>query len=46
MLTYRFEETTIKEDENFDDFYAKLNDIVNSSFNLGKRILEHRIVKL
>ena len=24
--------------ESFDEFYAKLNDIVNSAFNLGKSI--------
>ena len=34
MLTSTFEETKVKEDENIDDFYANLNDIVNSSFNL------------
>ncbi|XP_022843110.1 uncharacterized protein LOC111366626 [Olea europaea var. sylvestris] len=35
MLTSRFEEVRMKDDETFDEFYAKLNDIVNSSFNLG-----------
>ena len=33
------------EDESFDEFYAKLKDIVNSAFNLGETILEPKIVK-
>ncbi|XP_022895268.1 uncharacterized protein LOC111409455 [Olea europaea var. sylvestris] len=36
MLASRFEEIKMKDDESFDEFYAKLNDIVNSSFNLVK----------
>ena len=28
----------------FDEFYAKLKDIVNSAFNLGKTIHEPKIV--
>jgi hypothetical protein len=31
----------MKDDETFDEFY----DIVNSSFNLGKKILDNKIVK-
>lgn len=34
MLSFRFEEIRMKDDQTFDDFYAHLNDIVNSSFNL------------
>ena len=34
----------MEEDESFDEFYAKLKDIVNSAFNLGKTILEPKIV--
>ncbi|XP_022859009.1 uncharacterized protein LOC111379803 [Olea europaea var. sylvestris] len=45
MLTSRFEEIRMKDDESFDEFYAKLNDIVNSSFNLGERIPEPKIVR-
>ena len=26
----------MSDDESFDEFYAKLNDIVNSTYNLGK----------
>ena len=34
----------MEEDESFDDFYAKLNDIVNSAFNLGETIPKPKIV--
>ena len=33
------------EDESFDEFYAKLKDIVNSVFNLGETIPELKIVR-
>ncbi|KAF5462373.1 hypothetical protein F2P56_018390, partial [Juglans regia] len=45
MLTTSFEELRMKDDETFDAFYAKLNDVVNSRFNLGDRIPENRIVR-
>ena len=32
----------MEEDESFDEFYAKLKDIVNSAFNLGETITEPR----
>lgn len=35
----------MKDDKSFDEFYAKLNDIVNSRFNLGERIPESKIVR-
>ena len=35
----------MEEDESFDEFYAKLKDIVNSVFNLGETIPEHKIVR-
>ena len=35
----------MEEDESFDEFYAKLQDIVNSAFNLGEIILEPKIVR-
>ena len=44
-LTTSFEEIKIEEDESFDEFYAKLKDIVNSAFNLGKTIPEPKIVR-
>ena len=39
-LTTSFEEIKMEEDESFNEFYAKLRDIVNSAFNLGETILE------
>ena len=44
-LTTNFEEIKMEEDESFDEFYAKLKDIMNSVFNLGETILEPKIVK-
>ena len=35
----------MKEDETFDEFYAKLKDIVNYAFNLGESIAESKIVR-
>ena len=35
----------MEEDETFEEFYAKLKDIVNSAFNLGDHILEPKIVR-
>ena len=36
QLTTRFESIRMSDDECFDKFYAKLNDIVNSAYNLGE----------
>ena len=44
-LTSSFEEIRVEEDEKFDEFYAKLKDIVNSAFNLGECIAESKIVR-
>ena len=35
----------MKEDESFDEFYAKLKGIVNSTFNLGETIHKPKIVR-
>ena len=35
----------MEEDDSFDEFYAKLKDIVNSAFNLGETIPEPKIVR-
>ena len=35
----------MEEDESFDEFYAKLKDIVNSAFNLQESIPEPKIVR-
>ena len=37
-LTSSFEEIRMEQDETFDEFYAKLKDIVNSTFNFGESI--------
>ena len=42
MLTTRFEELKISEDESFDSFYSKLNEFVVSKFNLEEK---QRILK-
>ena len=44
-LTTNFEEIKMEEDESFDEFYAKLKDIINSAFNLGETIPEPKIVR-
>ena len=44
-LTTSFEEIKMEEDESFDEFYAKLKDIVNSAFNLGETIPKPKIVR-
>ena len=44
-LTISFEEIKMDEDESFDEFYVKLKDIVNSTFNLGETIPEPKIVR-
>ena len=35
----------MEEDESFDEFYAKLKNIMNSTFNLGETIPESKIVR-
>ena len=44
-LTTSFDEIKIEEDESFDEFYARLKDIVNSAFNLRETIPEPKIVR-
>ena len=36
QLTSKFESSKMFKDESIDEFYSKLNDIVNSTFNLGE----------
>ena len=45
MLTTRFEELKISEDEFFDSFYSKLNEVVVSKFNLGEKNEDSKIVR-
>ena len=40
-----FEEIKMEEDGSFDEFYAKLKDIMNLAFNHGKTIPEPKIVR-
>ena len=44
-LTTSFEEIKMEEDESFDEFYAKLKEIVNFAFNLGETIPKPKIVR-
>ena len=43
-LTTSFKEIRMDEDGSFDEFYAKLKDIVNLAFNLGEQIWGPKIV--
>ena len=43
-MTSRFESIRMCDDESFDEFYAKLNDIVNYAFNLGEVYDQSKIV--
>ena len=45
MLTTRYEELKMSEDESFDSFYSKLNEVVVSRFNLGEKTKDSKIVR-
>ena len=45
QLTTRFESIRMSDDECFDEFYTKLNDIVNSAYNLGEIYDQPKIVR-
>ena len=45
MLTARFEEMKMSEDESFDSFYSKLNEVVIGKFNLGKKTEDSKVVR-
>ena len=45
MLTFRFETIKMEYHENFGEFYAKLMDMVSSSFNLGEPIPNSKMVR-
>ena len=45
QLTSKFESIRMTDDESFDEFCAKLNDIVNSAYNLGKIYDQPKIVR-
>ena len=45
MLTTQFEELKMSEDESFDSFYSKLNEVVVSKFNLEEKMEDSKIVR-
>ena len=45
MLTTWFKELKMSEDESFDSFYSKLNEVVVSKFNLGEKTEDSKIVR-
>ena len=45
QLTSKFESIRMSDDESFDEFYAKLNDFVNSAYNLGEIYDQPKIVR-
>ena len=45
MLTTWFEKLKMSEDESFDSFYSKLNEVVVSKFNLGEKMGDSKIVR-
>ena len=45
MLTTRFEELKIGDDEAFDSFYGKLNKILIAKLNLGEKIEDSKVVR-
>ena len=45
MLTTKFEEVKIGNDESFDSFYGRLNKIVIAKLNLGEKIEDAKVVR-
>ena len=45
MLTTWFEELKMSEDESFDSFYSKLNEVVIGKFNLGEKTEDSKIMR-
>ena len=45
MLTTHFEGLKMSEDESFDSFYGKLNEVVIEKFNLGEKTEDSKIVR-
>ena len=45
VLTTRFEELKMSEDESFDSFYSKLNEVVVGKFNLGEKTEDSKTVR-
>ena len=45
QLTSKFESIKMSDEESFNEFYAKLNDIFNSAYNLGEIYDQPKIVR-
>ena len=45
MLTTKFEKLKMGDDESFDSFYGKLNEIVIAKLNLGEKIEDAKVVR-
>ena len=45
MLTTRFEEMKMSDDESLDSFYGRLNEIVIAKLNLGDKIEDAKVVR-
>ena len=45
QLTTRFKSIRMYDDKSFDEFYAKLNDIINYAYNLGEIYDQPKIVR-
>ena len=45
QLTFKFESIRMSDDESFDEFYTKLNDIVNSAYDLGEIYDQPKIIR-
>ena len=45
MLTTRFEELKMSNDESFDLFYGKLNEVVIKKLNLGEKTKDSKVVR-
>ena len=45
MITTQFEELKISEDESFDSFYGKLNEVVIGKMNLGEKTEDSKVIR-
>ena len=45
MLTTQFKELKMGEDESFDSFYGKLNEVIIRKWNLGEKMEDSKVVR-
>ena len=45
MLTTQFKELRMGEDESFDSFYSKLNEVIIGKFNLGEKTEDSKVIR-